>query len=146
MDALSSPEPVECDPAAAAAAAAAQPYNPSGGAIVFTQQPRGEVTKAVYFELRFKVVCGGDSAEETGAFSPAASLRYEDGTPVQSNILEGVFKIHGTECRMRLRILELSKNHRNQRFQVQIEARGAFGWITGCVGLWLLWTSTHPTV
>ena len=105
--------------------------------IVFTQHPRTEVTRMVYFDIRFRVVANGQEVTE---FAPSSSLRYEDGTPVQSNILDGLFKITNGECRMRLRIRELSKTHRNQRFQIQIEARGPFGAAVGCVfvSCWLV--------
>jgi hypothetical protein len=83
------------------------------------------VTKSVYFDIRFTVVL--NSTDSVVEFQPSASLRYEDGTPVHSSILDGVFKMSGSECRLRLRIKELSKTHRNQRFVVQIEARGDFG-------------------
>lgn len=101
-------------------------YQPSlGPQLVFTSSMRAEVTKSVYFDLRFVVL--SEHGELLHDFVPSASLRYEEGSPVSADIFDGNFVSNAGECILNVRINELSKNHRNQRFQVQVEAAGSFG-------------------
>lgn len=64
-------------------------------------------------------------------FKPFATLVYEDGSLVIPNsghdVLEGLQTIRDGICILKVRVNELSKAHRNQRFKVRIVATGAFG-------------------
>jgi len=93
------------------------------------KEPPPEVTKMVYNELQLQLTnANGDTIEE---FRPTATLVYEDGNRVQSisghEVLEGMQTVRDGICILRVRINELSKAHRNQRFKVRITATGSFG-------------------
>lgn len=93
------------------------------------RQPPPEVTKAVYVELHIQL--RDISQLIMSEFKPLAALVYEDGSLVIPNsghdVLEGLQTIRDGICVLKVRVNELSKAHRNQRFKVRIVASGAFG-------------------
>eukprot|EP00698_Gefionella_okellyi_P004372 TRINITY_DN14041_c0_g1_i1.p1 TRINITY_DN14041_c0_g1~~TRINITY_DN14041_c0_g1_i1.p1 ORF type:complete len:329 (-),score=74.22 TRINITY_DN14041_c0_g1_i1:761-1747(-) len=91
------------------------------------KQPPTEVTKAVYVELQLRLTTADGTIVDE--FVPSAKLVYEDNSEVTSqsghDVLEGIQTLRDGICILKVRINELSKAHRNQRFKVCIAAKHA---------------------
>jgi len=77
----------------------------------------------------FAVQLVGPGGLPVSNFKPAVLLVYEDGQVVRpegTQTLEGLQTIRDDICYLKVRIHELSKPHRNQRFCVVIVATGLF--------------------